>query len=199
MIVVHREISDEALYALHRQVRLFLAPLRAGAGVKGKLNMALWLGLPIIASAMASEGMGMVDGESMLLASKPKEFADATTRLYSNYELWSRLRRGGYEINKKFYSRGLATRVLNETLTYLGVVNKPKQEKSCLFNSGVNAHSLNEAIENGAMLNCFDPNAVKGFPFVAQFDSVALSTYPNGAIRDVSNEISDLNVTLVPL
>jgi hypothetical protein len=89
--------------------------------VKGKLNMALWLGLPIVASSMAAEGMGLVDGESMLLASTPEEFARATSRLYGDYELWSRLRRGGYAINEKYYSRRLATRVLNETLTFLKV------------------------------------------------------------------------------
>jgi glycosyltransferase involved in cell wall biosynthesis len=194
MIVIHRDISDETLYELHRQVRLFLAPLRAGAGVKGKLNMALWLGLPIIASSMASEGMGLVDGESMMLASTSKEFADAVSRLYGDFDMWSRLRRGGYEINKKFYSRGLATKVLNETLTYLGVMGKPR--RGCLLSSNRSAQILQEDTEGDAVLSCLDANAVKGFPFVAPFDQYSLSTHI-GEIRDASNGILQQNATTV--
>jgi hypothetical protein len=183
---VHREISNDALYALHRQVRLFLSPLRAGAGVKGKLNMALWLGLPIVASSMAAEGMGLVDGESMLLASTPEEFADATSRLYGDYELWSRLRRGGYAINEKYYSRQIATRVLNETVAYLGLTGRSLDEPSCRL--GEFSSDRQVMVDENAV-NCLHPSILRGFPAVEQYESNALGTSLSSEFKPVSNTV----------
>jgi hypothetical protein len=135
--------------------------------VKGKLNMALWLGLPIVASSMAAEGMGLVDGESMLLASTPEEFADATSRLYGDYELWSRLRRGGYDINRKYYSRQIATRVLNETVAYLGITGRSLDEPSCRL--GEFSSDRQVMVDENAV-NCLHPSILRGFPAVEQYE-----------------------------
>ena len=40
-----------------------MAPLRYGAGVKGKVNQALAHGLPVVATPCAVEGMHLVDGQ----------------------------------------------------------------------------------------------------------------------------------------
>ena len=121
-IKIYRDISDEELLLLHQNVRLFIAPLRAGAGVKGKLNYALWSGVPIVASGLASEGMHLVDGESVLRAETSQQFATAVKFVYNNYDVWARLRQEGYKIHDKYYSAEIATKVLYETLVSINSV-----------------------------------------------------------------------------
>jgi GT2 family glycosyltransferase/glycosyltransferase involved in cell wall biosynthesis/SAM-dependent methyltransferase len=73
--------------------RVFVAPLRYGAGMKGKLGQAMTLGLPVVTTSVGAEGMELVDGEHVLIADTPDAFAEAVLRLHRDEELWSRLSR----------------------------------------------------------------------------------------------------------
>jgi|GEM_PF-538373 len=77
------------------QARVSVAPLRFGAGMKGKVGEALAAGLPVVLTSIAAEGMGLVDGEHVLVADSAEAFADAVVRLHTDAELWQRLRDGG--------------------------------------------------------------------------------------------------------
>ena len=72
-----------------------VAPLRFGAGIKGKVGEALAAGTPVVATSVAAEGMGLTDGTNVLVADDPAAFARAVVRLRSEPELWSRLREEG--------------------------------------------------------------------------------------------------------
>ena len=71
--------------------RVFVAPLRYGAGMKGKIGQSMAYGLPVVTTTIGAEGMGLVDGQHMLLADTPGAFADAVIRLYFDSDLWHRL------------------------------------------------------------------------------------------------------------
>jgi GT2 family glycosyltransferase len=73
------------------QARVFVAPLRYGAGMKGKIGMAMAMGLPVVTTSIGAEGMGLIDGVHVLVADDPLAFADAVLRLYRDGELWSSL------------------------------------------------------------------------------------------------------------
>jgi O-antigen biosynthesis protein len=81
-----------------------LAPLRFGAGVKGKINMAMSYGLPVIASGIAVEGMHLQHGEDVLLAEQPNEVVEAVRRLRSDEELWTRLSDAGLNNVRQHFS-----------------------------------------------------------------------------------------------
>ena len=49
-------------------LRMTVAPLRYGAGAKGKLVSSLAAGVPAVVSVIASEGMGLLDGDTVLVA-----------------------------------------------------------------------------------------------------------------------------------
>ncbi len=74
------------------QARVSVAPLRYGAGMKGKVGEALAAGLPVVLTSVAAEGMGLVHEEHVLIADTAEGFADAVQRLYEDPELWERLR-----------------------------------------------------------------------------------------------------------
>jgi GT2 family glycosyltransferase/predicted Zn-dependent protease len=71
--------------------RVFVAPLRYGAGMKGKVGQSLEYGLPLVSTTIGVEGMGLQDEEQVLVADSAEEFAQKIVRLYQDLTLWQRL------------------------------------------------------------------------------------------------------------
>jgi glycosyltransferase involved in cell wall biosynthesis len=92
--------------------RLSVAPLRYGAGVKGKINQSLAYGLPVVATTQAMEGMFLENGESVLVADEPQEFAYQVLRLYRNPALWEKLSSGGLAVMETHFGFAAARRAL---------------------------------------------------------------------------------------
>jgi glycosyltransferase involved in cell wall biosynthesis/SAM-dependent methyltransferase len=94
-IRVHGFVKD--LEPIFSSVRLSVAPLRYGAGIKGKLGTSMAFGAPAVGTTIAVEGMGLVDGEHVLVADVAQAFADAVVRLHEEKALWERLSAAGYK------------------------------------------------------------------------------------------------------
>ncbi|MCB1564349.1 MAG: glycosyltransferase [Xanthomonadales bacterium] len=75
--------------------RLCVAPLRYGAGVKGKVNLSMAHGQPVIATPIAVEGMFVEPGREVLVAETPADFARAVLDAYADEALWNQLAEGG--------------------------------------------------------------------------------------------------------
>lgn len=75
----------------YASTRLAVAPLRFGAGVKGKVGEALSLGVPMVMTPMAAEGMHIQHLEHGLIADNAEEMAAHVCRLLSDDELWLKL------------------------------------------------------------------------------------------------------------
>jgi len=73
------------------QSKLMVAPLRYGAGVKGKIGQAFEYYLPVVTSQIGAEGMQLVDGETVLLAETADEFAKQILLLYTDEALWKQI------------------------------------------------------------------------------------------------------------
>jgi glycosyltransferase involved in cell wall biosynthesis len=113
-VEIHGHVPD--LESLLDRTRIALAPLRYGAGVKGKINQSLARGLPIVATHCAVEGMHLVDGQDALCADTAQEFADAIIGLYGDEPLWQRLRVAGIENTRRHFSRDAARAVIRPWL-----------------------------------------------------------------------------------
>jgi GT2 family glycosyltransferase len=75
-----------------RECRLFVAPLRFGAGMKGKIGHALQYALPVVTTPVGAEGMGLRNGENAIIAdAQAQAFASAILSLYGDAEGWQRL------------------------------------------------------------------------------------------------------------
>ena len=88
-IVIHGHVADLGPYM--DGARVAVAPLRFGAGVKGKVNLSMAHGQPVVATACAVEGMHLTSGHDVLVADDAAGFADAVLTLYRDEELWERL------------------------------------------------------------------------------------------------------------
>ena len=96
--------------------RVSVAPLRYGAGVKGKVNLAMSYGLPVVATPASVEGMSLSPGDDVLVADDAAAFAEAIARLYHDEALWERLSAGGRENIRRHFSRDVARGALAELL-----------------------------------------------------------------------------------
>lgn len=110
------DVSDELFAA-----RVFVAPLRFGAGVKGKILHALSAGLPVVTTSVGAEGIGLTHGDTALLADNAEDFADCVTTLYSDRELWERLAARGREHVARHFSPEKARRQIESDLDRLCV------------------------------------------------------------------------------
>ncbi len=88
-VVVHGHVPDIAPFM--DGCRIALAPLRYGAGVKGKVNLSMAHGQPVVATACAVEAMHLRDGHDVLVANDAPSFAAAVVRLYQDQTLWEQL------------------------------------------------------------------------------------------------------------
>lgn len=102
------------------EARIFVAPLRYGAGMKGKVGHALSYGLPMVVTTVATEGFDLTDGENCLIADDAVSFAQAIISLYSDETLWNRLSENGTASLRPFGAESVGER-LRELFSTLGV------------------------------------------------------------------------------
>jgi O-antigen biosynthesis protein len=100
----------------YETARVSISPLRYGAGVKGKINLAMQYGVPVVATTVSVEGMYLQDKRDVLVADDPEAFADAVIRLHNDPLLWQRLRQGGLENIEEWFSRTRASEALKTVL-----------------------------------------------------------------------------------
>ncbi|MFB9107636.1 glycosyltransferase [Flavobacterium gyeonganense] len=87
--VFHGYVSN--VDAIFNSVKLMVAPLQIGAGVKGKIGQALEYHLPVVTTEIGAEGMFLIDNENALIANEANEFAEKVIKLYSDELVWKKL------------------------------------------------------------------------------------------------------------
>lgn len=113
-IVVHGHVP--AIEPFLQSSRINLAPLRSGAGVKGKINQAMSHGLPVVATSIAAEGMFLQHEHNALIADGAENFAAQTARLYKDAPLWRQLSSNGYQNIAEHFSSAQARETLKALL-----------------------------------------------------------------------------------
>jgi glycosyltransferase involved in cell wall biosynthesis len=101
-ILVHGFVPDVGPF--FNTCKVSVAPLRFGAGIKGKINQSQAYGVPVVATSLAVEGMQLEHGESVLVADTPEKFAEAIVSVYTNENLWNRLSQNGIRNLEEHFS-----------------------------------------------------------------------------------------------
>ncbi|MET0203214.1 MAG: glycosyltransferase family 4 protein, partial [Casimicrobiaceae bacterium] len=112
--IVAGYVPDVAPY--FRSARISISPLRYGAGVKGKVNLAMSYGLPVVATPPSIEGMHLTPGDDVLVAESAADFADAIVRLHGDAALWETLAAGGRENIRRHFSRDVAREAIMDLI-----------------------------------------------------------------------------------
>lgn len=102
------------------RARVFVAPLRHGAGIKIKVLESLGHGVPTVATPVAAEGLHLSHGADALIADTADEFAQAVIRLYGDEDLWRRLVSAGFDLIDRRFSRSAMESTLRGVLSLAG-------------------------------------------------------------------------------
>ena len=108
--------------------RVFVAPLRYGAGMKGKIGQSMAYGLPVVTTTVGAEGIGLEHDVNALIADGPEEFADAVIRLYTDEELWEGISLNAIEHIERNYSKEAISRKISELFISLKSAKDMKTE-----------------------------------------------------------------------
>lgn len=106
-------VSDAELQLLYDRSRVVVAPLRYGAGIKGKVVEALFQHVPLVTTTIGAEGMPEPEGV-LEVCDLPHDFANAVIRIYSDRSLWLTLCASMEANAANHFSVATARRVLGE-------------------------------------------------------------------------------------
>ncbi len=82
-----------------------LAPLRFGAGIKGKLTEAMLCGTPSVTTSIGAEGMHQNLPWNGFITDDFTHFVEKAVQLYSDENLWETSQNNGIEINNTIYDK----------------------------------------------------------------------------------------------
>ena len=106
----------EDLNQLLDSMRVSVAPLRYGAGIKGKIGTAMAVGLPVVATSIAAEGMSLTDGENICVADGAEGLAAAIIKIYQDEAFWNRISNNGLNFAEKTWGAEAAWTILAKIL-----------------------------------------------------------------------------------
>lgn len=123
---VHGHVDDINEALLKR--RVLLAPLRFGAGIKGKIVDSWGCGLPVVTTPIGAEGMGHDYSDTItsddelgdwggLVVSNEDEFVEAAVNLYTTKELWEYSQSKGVELLNSLFNKEQNLPLIDEALS----------------------------------------------------------------------------------
>lgn len=101
------------------EVRASVAPLRYGAGAKGKVAASLALGTPCITTPIGAEGMGLTPGVDVLVSEDAKGFVRHILAMLDDEKRWNDVRQAGVEFARRETSREVVRARLSDMLAQL--------------------------------------------------------------------------------
>ena len=101
-IIVTGYVPDVRPY--FEKSRIFVSPLRYGAGLKGKIGHSMAHGLPVVTTTVGAEGFNFIDGQSALIADEEEEFAEKVVQLYRDRSLWETLSSNSRKLIEQNYT-----------------------------------------------------------------------------------------------
>ncbi len=125
-----------------KNARVCLAPLRFGAGIKGKLADAMLCGTPSVTTSIGTEGMLDDDQDwNGFIKEDPLAFAKAAIRLYTDQNLWRQSQQNGIEIINTRFQKEKFTNSFYNTIDDL-IANLPKHRSKNFIGSMLQHHTL---------------------------------------------------------
>lgn len=131
----------ENVETVMKNYRVQLAPLRFGAGLKGKLLDAMHFGLPSVTTEVGAEGMfGELKFGGSITTSK-EDFINASVKLYSDEKLWEAAQQNGFEIIQKRFQKAIFSEDLKKHIYRLSA-NLEKHRHQNFIGQILQHHSL---------------------------------------------------------
>jgi len=98
-------LSDDTqvVKKLFSQATLFISPIFGPGGTRLKILAAMGSGIPVISTQTGVEGLAVKNNQHVLIAKSPKEFVSKIDKVFSNKNLYEKIRRNAYQLVKEKY------------------------------------------------------------------------------------------------
>jgi polysaccharide biosynthesis protein PslH len=103
----------------YHRTGILVVPLRMGSGTRFKILESMSLGSPVISTRLGAQGIDAVDGEHLVLADEPAQFAAAVERLLSNAERFEQVRRSARSLVEQRYDWRVIGQTMNRIIDTL--------------------------------------------------------------------------------
>lgn len=94
-VIFHGQVPDSAEFISNYPI--MVVPLHSGSGIRVKIIEGMFLGRAIVCTSAAIKGIDVVDGEHVLIADTPDDFANQIIKLIRNPELTSTIEQNALE------------------------------------------------------------------------------------------------------
>lgn len=145
-VVITGFVDD--LSSLLDQMRVAVAPLRFGAGIKGKIGSTMAVGLPNVVTSLAAEGMALTKGQNILIADGAEEFAESIKKIYQDEVTWNQISETGLKFAEQNWGAQAAWLNLQKILSDFTFRQSEQVYPLSLFGTAtlINPPLLNHAI-----------------------------------------------------
>jgi glycosyltransferase involved in cell wall biosynthesis len=116
-VVVTGRVTDLRPWLARSAV--FVAPIRLGMGMRGKIVEAMAMKRPVVGSSVALAGFGVTDGREALIADEPAAFAETVVRVLTDPSLHDRIAEGGFQLVRTRYDWGLQVQAYHHLYCWL--------------------------------------------------------------------------------
>lgn len=117
-LLVTGHLPEHELVNYYRSARLVVAPLRFGAGVKGKVLEAMRHGVPCVTTGVGAQGLGAAG--CLRVADDPATFAALAGELIDDDAAWMDAARGGLDFLARNFSVDAVWRALSPVVDGAG-------------------------------------------------------------------------------
>ena len=104
-------VEDVSPYFLNS--RIFVAPLRYGAGIKGKIGQSLEFGLPLVTTNVGAEGFDFQENRNIIIGNTSHEIVDNIILLYQNKELWEKISSDSKKVIEPFSNYTIEQKIVS--------------------------------------------------------------------------------------
>ncbi|MCL5795915.1 MAG: glycosyltransferase [Gammaproteobacteria bacterium] len=111
----------EDLAPIYARSRATIAPLRYGAGLKGKIISSLAYGVPCISTTIGVEGSGLVHGHDVLVADNATQMVDAVLKIFASDCLWSEMSHNSLAYFKERFSTDAVFPMIQRLLNSMNI------------------------------------------------------------------------------
>ncbi len=132
--------ADDAQIVM-QQARVCLAPIRFGAGIKGKLMDAMRCGTPSITTSIGAESMAGDLPWGGLIENNAQALADAAVKLYSEETQWKKSQQQGFDVLQRYFNACDHSQVLAERIHSLQINVKSERQQN-FMGTMLRHHSL---------------------------------------------------------
>ncbi|MDD5021732.1 MAG: glycosyltransferase family 4 protein [Endomicrobiaceae bacterium] len=111
-IIITGEVEDVRYYL--KCPNIFVAPVRLGGGIKGKVLEAMASGIPVVATQEAADGIKCENFHDILVGNTEDEFADMVVKLFFDDKLYNKISKNAKINVKQKYDWKIIAEALNK-------------------------------------------------------------------------------------